>query len=103
MVNFGSLLVIAGLDFVIRDEGAVNCIEHSTINCAYIRMLGSGAHNILTSYLTTGCDLAKTSGGAASCTETMKDALPAHAGANYLEMTAGTCSRPPNCVLSTQG
>jgi len=50
IVNFGDTLTIAGLDFVIRNEGDdAYGIEIPAINCIYIHMMGSDVHNILTS------------------------------------------------------
>lgn len=50
IVNFGDTLNLAGIDFVIRNEGdAAYGIEIPAINCVYIHMMGSACHNILTS------------------------------------------------------
>ena len=50
IVNFGDTVTLAGLDFVIRDEGDdAYGIEIPAINCIYIHMMGSNTHNILTS------------------------------------------------------
>lgn len=50
IVGFGDTVTLAGLDFVIRDEGDdAYGIEIPAINCVYIHMLGSSTHNILTS------------------------------------------------------
>lgn len=50
IVNFGDTLNLAGLDFVIRNEGDdAYGIEIPAINCIYIHMMGSDTHNILTS------------------------------------------------------
>ncbi len=50
IVEFGDTVTIAGVDFVIRDEGDdAYGIEIPAINCIYIHMLGSAEHNILTS------------------------------------------------------
>src|SRR5699024_8272103 len=50
LVNFGDTVTLAGVDFIIRDEGDdAYGIEIPAINCVYIHMLGSDCHNILTS------------------------------------------------------
>ncbi|MDO5376910.1 MAG: hypothetical protein Q4G52_01125 [Clostridia bacterium] len=50
IVNFGDTVNMAGLDFVIRNEGDdAYGIEIPAINCVYIHMMGSSVHNILTS------------------------------------------------------
>lgn len=50
IVNFGDTVTLAGVDFVIRNEGDdAYGVEIPAINCAYIHMLGSDCHNILTS------------------------------------------------------
>lgn len=50
IVNFGDTVTLAGVDFIIRDEGDdAYGIEIPAINCVYIHMLGSDCHNILTS------------------------------------------------------
>ena len=50
MVDTGDTVAIAGLDFIIRDEGdGAHGIEIPAIHCVYIHMLGSATHNILTS------------------------------------------------------
>lgn len=50
LVSFGDTVRLAGLDFVIRDEGDdAYGIEIPAINCVYIHMLGASTHNILTS------------------------------------------------------
>lgn len=49
-LNFGDTVNIAGLDFVIRNEGDdAYGIEIPAIHCVYIHMMGSAVHNILTS------------------------------------------------------
>lgn len=50
IVNFGDTVTLAGVDFVVRNEGDdAYGVEIPAINCAYIHMLGSDCHNILTS------------------------------------------------------
>lgn len=50
IVGFGDTVTLAGLDFVIRNEGDdAYGIEIPAINCVYIHMMGSACHNILTS------------------------------------------------------
>ncbi|MGN0803731.1 MAG: hypothetical protein ACI4MF_14150 [Candidatus Faecivicinus sp.] len=50
IVNFGDTVTIAGMDFIIRDEGDdAYGVEIPAINTVYIHMLGSDCHNILTS------------------------------------------------------
>ncbi len=50
MVHFGDTVTLAGVDFIIRDEGdSAYGVEIPAINCVYIHMLGSDCHNILTS------------------------------------------------------
>ena len=50
LVNLGDTVTLAGVDFIIRDEGdGAYGIEIPAINCVYIHMLGSDCHNILTS------------------------------------------------------
>ena len=50
LVSFGDTVTLAGVDFIIRDEGdAAFGVEIPAINCVYIHMLGSDCHNILTS------------------------------------------------------
>lgn len=50
IVRFGDTVRLAGLDFVIRDEGDdAFGIEIPAIHCVYIHMMGSDCHNILTS------------------------------------------------------
>lgn len=50
MVAFGDTVHIAGLDFVIRNEGDdAFGIEIPALNVIYIHMMGSACHNILTS------------------------------------------------------
>lgn len=50
IVNFGDTVTIAGVDFIIRDEGDdAYGVEIPAINSVYIHMLGSDCHNILTS------------------------------------------------------
>lgn len=50
IVAFGDTVTLAGLDFVIREEGDdAYGIEIPAINCVYIHMMGSACHNILTS------------------------------------------------------
>lgn len=50
IVNFGDTVTLAGVDFIIRNEGDdAYGVEIPAINCAYIHMLGSDCHNILTS------------------------------------------------------
>ena len=50
IVNFGDTVTLAGVDFIIRDEGDdAYGVEIPAINCVYIHMLGSDCHNILTS------------------------------------------------------
>lgn len=49
-VAFGDTVTLAGLDFIIRNEGDdAYGIEIPAINCVYIHMMGSACHNILTS------------------------------------------------------
>ena len=50
IVNFGDTVALAGLDFVIRNEGDdAYGVEIPAMNIIYIHMLGSSTHNILTS------------------------------------------------------
>ena len=50
IVNFGDTVTIAGVDFIIRDEGDdAYGVEILAINTVYIHMLGSDCHNILAS------------------------------------------------------
>jgi hypothetical protein len=50
ILRFGDTITLAGMDFVIRNEGdAAYGIEIPAINCVYIHMMGSACHNILTS------------------------------------------------------
>lgn len=50
IVNFGDTVTLAGVDFIIRDEGDdAYGVEIPAINTVYIHMLGSDCHNILTS------------------------------------------------------
>lgn len=50
LVNFGDMINIAGIEFIIRNEGdAAFGIEIPSINCIYIHMMGADSHNILTS------------------------------------------------------
>lgn len=50
IVNFGDTITLAGLDFIIRNEGDdAYGIEIPAMNCIYIHMMGSACHNILTS------------------------------------------------------
>lgn len=50
VVNFGDTVTLAGMDFIIRQEGdAAYGVEIPAINCVYLHMLGSDCHNILTS------------------------------------------------------
>lgn len=50
IVAFGDTVTMAGIDFVIRNEGDdAFGIEIPAINCVYIHMMGSACHNILTS------------------------------------------------------
>lgn len=49
LVNFGDTVTLAGVDFIIRNEGDdAYGVEIPAINCVYIHMLGSDCHNILT-------------------------------------------------------
>lgn len=49
LVNFGDTVTLAGVDFIIRDEGDdAYGVDIPAINCVYIHMLGSDCHNILT-------------------------------------------------------
>ena len=49
IVGFGDTVTLAGVDFIIRNEGDdAYGIEIPAINCVYIHMLGSDCHNILT-------------------------------------------------------
>ena len=49
LVRFGETVTLAGVDFIIRQEGdAAYGVEIPAINCVYIHMLGSDCHNILT-------------------------------------------------------
>ena len=49
-VNFGDTVTLAGVDFIIRNEGDdAYGVEIPAINAVYIHMLGSDCHNILTS------------------------------------------------------
>lgn len=50
LVNFGDTVTLAGLDFVIRNEGDdAYGVEIPAMNIVYIHMMGSKTHNILTS------------------------------------------------------
>lgn len=50
LMNFGDTVTLAGVDFIIRDEGDdAYGVEIPAINCVYIHMMGSDCHNILTS------------------------------------------------------
>lgn len=50
LMSFGDTVTLAGVDFIIRDEGDdAYGVEIPSINCAYIHMMGSDCHNILTS------------------------------------------------------
>lgn len=50
IVEFDETLTLAGVDFIIRNEGDDSYgVEIPAINCVYIHMLGSDCHNILTS------------------------------------------------------
>ncbi len=49
IVKFGDTVTLAGVDFIIRNEGDdAYGVEIPAINCVYIHMLGSDCHNILT-------------------------------------------------------
>lgn len=49
LMNFGDTVTLAGVDFIIRNEGDdAYGVEIPAINCAYIHMMGSDCHNILT-------------------------------------------------------
>ncbi|MDD3334890.1 MAG: hypothetical protein PHI98_05150 [Eubacteriales bacterium] len=49
IVNYGDTVTLAGMDFVIRNEGDEGFgVEIPAINCAYLHMMGSDCHNILT-------------------------------------------------------
>ena len=48
IVKFGDTVTLAGMDFIIRDEGDdAYGVEIPAINCIYIHMMGSDCHNIL--------------------------------------------------------
>ena len=48
IIRFGDTLTLAGVDFIIRDEGdSAYGVEIPAINCVYIHMMGSDCHNIL--------------------------------------------------------
>lgn len=50
LVQFGDTLTLAGLDFVVRNEGDdAYGVEIPAMNVIYIHMMGSTTHNILTS------------------------------------------------------
>ena len=50
IVNLGDTVTLAGVDFIIRNEGdSAYGVEIPAINCVYIHMLGSDCHNILVS------------------------------------------------------
>ena len=50
LVQFGDTLTLAGLDFVMRNEGDdAYGVEIPALNVIYIHMMGSTTHNILTS------------------------------------------------------
>lgn len=50
LVTFGDTVTLAGVDFIIRDEGDdAYGIEIPGISCIYLHMMGSDCHNILTS------------------------------------------------------
>ena len=50
IVSFGDTVTLAGLDFVIRNEGDdAYGVEIPAMNIVYIHMMGSSTHNILTS------------------------------------------------------
>ena len=50
LIHTGDTLTLAGITFVIREEGDdAYGVEIPQINCVYIHMLGSKCHNILTS------------------------------------------------------
>ena len=50
IVSFGDTVALAGLDFVIRNEGDdAYGVEIPAMNIVYIHMMGSSTHNILTS------------------------------------------------------
>ncbi|MGN0184612.1 MAG: hypothetical protein ACI4AL_05805 [Aristaeellaceae bacterium] len=50
IVEFGDTVTLAGVDFIIRNEGDdAYGVEIPAINAVYIHMLGSDCHNILTS------------------------------------------------------
>lgn len=50
IVSFGDTVTLAGIDFIIRNEGDdAYGIDIPAINCVYIHMMGSNVHNILTS------------------------------------------------------
>ena len=50
IVSFGDTVALAGLDFVIRNEGDdAYGVEIPAMNIIYIHMMGSSTHNILTS------------------------------------------------------
>ncbi len=50
IVSFGDTVTLAGLDFVIRNEGDdAYGVEIPAMNIIYIHMMGSSTHNILTS------------------------------------------------------
>lgn len=49
IVTYGDTVTLAGLDFVIRNEGDEGFgVEIPAINCVYLHMMGSDCHSILT-------------------------------------------------------